>query len=143
MRTLVLQVLRAAPSIARPVPLYSCAIAAGFPSPADDHLDASLDLNAHLIPHPSATFFLRVAGDSMVGAGIHSGDLLVVDRSLEPVDGRVVVAALDGELTVKRLRFLGDRPHLVAENPDYAPLPVGEANDCHIWGVVTNVVKSL
>ncbi|WP_232214559.1 LexA family protein [Rubidibacter lacunae] len=125
------------------IPLYACAIAAGFPSPADDHLDAQLDLNQLLIQHPSATFFLRVEGDSMVGAGIHSGDLLVVDRALEPADGRVVVAALDGELTVKRLRFLRGRPHLVPENPNYDPLPVGEDSDCHIWGVVTNVVHTL
>lgn len=126
-----------------PVPLYTSAIAAGFPSPADDHVETRLDLNQHLIHHPSATFFVRVDGDSMVDAGIHSGDLLIVDRALEATDGRIVIAAYDGELTVKRLRFLKDRPYLMPENSSYSPLPVSEENDCYVWGVVTNVIHPL
>jgi DNA polymerase V len=92
--------------ISQQLPLYSCPVSAGFPSPADDYLEGQLDLNQHLIKHPVATFFVRVAGDSMVGAGIHSGDLLIVDRSLEPSDGRVVIAIVNGELLVKRLRMI-------------------------------------
>jgi len=122
------------------IPLYSSAIAAGFPSPADDHLDMHLDLNEYLVQHPSATFYVRVDGDSMIEAGIHSGDLLVVDRALEATDRKIVVVAFDGELTVKRLCFLEGRPYLMPENPNYSPLPVGEENNCHIWGVVTNVI---
>lgn len=85
------------------LPLASEQVAAGFPSPADDYIDVGIDLNEQLIRHPSSTFFLRVSGDSMTGAGIHHGDLLVVDRSLEPCPGRVVVAVLDGAFTLKRL----------------------------------------
>jgi len=126
------------------LPLYTAAVSAGFPSPAEDHLEGSLDLNALLIRHPAATFFVRVAGDSMTGAGIHSGDILVVDRSLEAVDGRIVVAALNGELTVKRLRLRhGGRLLLEAENPAYPPIPVAEENDFMVWGVVTSVVHQL
>lgn len=83
---------------------------------------------------------MKVAGDSMIEAGIHSGDLLVVDRILEATDQKIVVAAYDGELTVKRLRYLDRQPYLMPENPSYSPLPVREETDCHIWGVVTNVI---
>ena len=86
------------------LPVFLGRLPAGFPSPADDYIEGKLDLNRHLIKHPAATFFVRVSGDSMTGAGIHSGDLLVVDRSLEAIDGNVIVAALDGDLTVKRFR---------------------------------------
>src|SRR5471030_2397814 len=88
-------------------PLFAARVPAGFPSPADDYIERSLDLNEHLIRHPAATFFVRASGDSMTGS-IHSGDLLVVDRSLEAADGSVVIAVIDGELTVKRLRRRGD-----------------------------------
>lgn len=123
--------------------LYASRVPAGFPSPADDHIDQRLDLNTHLIEHPAASFFVRVSGDSMIGAGIHDGDLLIVDRALKPLDGRVVIAALDGELTVKRLVFRNKRPWLVPENPDYAPMEVREGLDCIIWGVVTRVIHAL
>jgi DNA polymerase V len=122
------------------IPLYSSAIAAGVPSPADDHLDEQINLNEYLIRHEKGTFFVKVDGDSMIEAGIHSGDLLVVDRILEATDHKIVVAAYDGELTVKRLRFLDRQPYLMPENPSYSPLPVREETDCHIWGVVTNVI---
>lgn len=85
------------------LPLFASRVPAGFPSPADDYIDQRLDLNEHLINHPAATFFVRVSGDSMTGASLHDGDLLIVDRALEPVDGRIVIAAVNGELTVKRL----------------------------------------
>ncbi|MBT7942156.1 MAG: translesion error-prone DNA polymerase V autoproteolytic subunit, partial [Alphaproteobacteria bacterium] len=85
------------------LPFFATAVQAGFPSPADDYMEGALDLNEHLIRRPAATFFLRVLGDSMTGAGIHSGDLLIVDRSIHPIDGHIVIAVIDGELTVKRL----------------------------------------
>lgn len=93
------------PSTSYRLPVFLGRLPAGFPSPADDYIEGKLDLNRHLIKHPAATFFVRVTGNSMTGAGIHSGDLLIVDRSLEPTDGHVVVAVLDGELTVKRLQM--------------------------------------
>ena len=123
-----------------PLPLYLTPVSAGFPSPAEDYLDKALDLNELLIAHPAATFYVRASGDSMRDAGIHSGDILVVDRAVEPTHGRVVIAALDGELTVKRLRHTGGRLFLVPENPDYAPLEVSPEASFEIWGVVTFVI---
>jgi DNA polymerase V len=125
------------------LPLFTCPVSAGFPSPADDYLEGPLDLNRHLIPNPIATFFVRVTGDSMVGAGIHCGDLLVVDRSLEPRDGQVAIAVVDGELLVKRLRWRKGRLFLEAEHPDYPPLQIREAMNFEVWGVVTHSIHSL
>lgn len=133
------------------IPVLSSAVRAGFPSPAEDYIEGNLDLNRHLIRHPAATFIVRVEGDSMTGAGIFSGDLLVVDRSLEPRDGHVVIAVVDGELTVKRLRRHtgegGNRWRLVAEHPDYPPIDMPGADEggetSAIWGVVTNAVRNL
>lgn len=125
------------------IPLYTCPVSAGFPSPADEYLEGKLDLNKHLIPHPLATFFVRVSGNSMTGAGIYEGDLLIVDRSLEPRDGNVVIAVVNGELLVKRLKMRNGQPHLVAEHPDYAPLAITEAMDFSIWGVVKHSIRSL
>jgi DNA polymerase V len=125
------------------LPLYTCPISAGFPSPAEDYLEANLDLNQHLIKHPGATFFLRVSGDSMIGAGIHEGDLLIVDRSLEPTNNKVIIAAVNGELLVKRLRLKRQKIYLESENPAYSSFLVTEEMDFLIWGVVTNVVHAL
>lgn len=124
------------------LPLAAGKAAAGFPSPATDHVERRLDLTEHLVLHPETTFFMRVKGDSMTGAGIHDGDLLVVDRSLEPASGRVVVAALDGELTVKRLQRRQGRIMLKSENPAYPAITVGEDRDLQIWGVVAYVVHA-
>lgn len=124
-------------------PLFLVPVPAGFPSPADDYLEGKLDLNQYLIQHPAATFFFRVTGDSMIGAGIHSGDLLIVDRSLEPKDGNVVIAALDGELTVKRLSMREGKPVLLPDNEQYQPVEVGEHAAFEVWGVVTNVIHPL
>lgn len=121
-------------------PLFLAQVPAGFPSPADDYVEGKLDLNRHLIKHPAATFFVRVTGDSMVDAGIHSGDLLIVDRALEPTDNNVIVAVVNGELTVKRIRKKNERVYLVPENKDYAPMEIREEMDFEIWGVVTNVI---
>lgn len=126
-----------------PLVLYSGRIAAGFPSPADDYADERIDLNRHLIRHKEATFFLRVQGDSMLGAGIHDGDLLIVDRAITATDGKVVIAALDGELTVKRLSLRGEVVRLVPENPAYPVIEVNQDQDLVIWGVVTNVIHAL
>lgn len=125
------------------LPLYSCPVSAGFPSPAEDYLEGKLDLNHYLVPHPAATFFVRVTGDSMLGAGIHPGDILIVDRSLEASDGKVVIAVVNGELLVKRLRLNEISIGLVAENPNYPPLLVTEMMDFEVWGVVTNVIHPL
>lgn len=124
------------------IPLYANKISAGFPSPADDYLECKLDLNAHLIKHPAATFFLRVSGDSMQNAGITSGDLLIVDKSLEAQDGKIVIAALNGELTVKRLSKKAGRVQLVPENQAYPIIDVTEEQDLIIWGVVTHVIHT-
>lgn len=124
-------------------PLIHGYIAAGFPSPADDYIERKLDLNEFLVSHPAATFFVRVSGDSMIGAGIHTGDMLVVDRSLEPRDGSVVIAGIEGELTVKRLRIRGAKLLLVPENSDFNPIEVDEDEGVDIWGVATAVIHQL
>ncbi len=121
-------------------PLYSCSVRAGFPSPADDYIEGHLDLNTHLIKRPAATFFVTAVGDSMVNAGIHSGDLLVVDRSIEATHDRIVIAAVNGELTVKRLSRVNNRVQLVPENPNYPIIDITAEHDIVIWGVVTYVI---
>jgi DNA polymerase V len=123
--------------------LYQQPVSAGFPSPAEDYIEGKLDLNLHLIKNPAATFYVRVSGDSMTGAGIHSGDLLVVDRSLNPISGCIVIAVLNGELTVKRLCREGDRLVLNAENDSYPPIEVMEPQELSIWGVATSVIHLL
>ncbi len=125
------------------LPVFLGRLPAGFPSPADDYIEGKLDLNRHLIKHPAATFFVRVTGDSMIGAGIHSGDLLVVDRSLEAADRHVVVAVLDGELTVKRLFKQQGVLRLLPENLNYQPIEISGQHTFEIWGVVTSVIHSL
>ena len=125
------------------LPVFLGRLPAGFPSPADDYIEGKLDLNRHLIKHPAATFFVRVTGDSMIGAGIHSGDLLVVDRSLEAADRHVVVAVLDGELTVKRLFKQQGVLRLLPENLNYQPIEISGQHAFEIWGVVTSVIHSL
>lgn len=124
-------------------PLFLTQVPAGFPSPADDYIEQKLDLNQHLIKHPAATYFVRVVGDSMVEAGIRSKDILIVDRALEAKDKNVVVAAINGELTVKRFRILDGKIFLVPENKNYAPISVSEESNLEIWGVVTYVIHSL
>lgn len=126
----------------QPLPIFASAVRAGFPSPADDYIDVEMDLHGYVVKRPAATFFARSEGDSMIGDGIHHGDLLVVDRSLEPLPGRVIVVALDGELTVKRLERVGQRTYLTASNPAYQPIPL-EGREAHVWGVVTHVLHSL
>lgn len=124
------------------VNFYSSMVSAGFPSPAEDDLE-NLDLNELLIKHPSATFFLKVSGSSMIKAGIHHNDILIVDRSLEPTNGKIVIASVNGELTVKRLRIEGKKIKLIGENDNYSPIDISEEFDFRIWGVVTNVIHQL
>jgi DNA polymerase V len=125
------------------LPYFMVAVAAGFPSPADDYLEGKLDLNDYLVQHPNATFFTTAAGDSMINAGIHSGDLLIVDCALEPRSGQIVIAAVDGDLTVKRLVKREGKVYLQAANVDYPPILLGEENDCTIWGVAVYVIHKL
>ncbi len=127
----------------RGLPLFISSVSAGFPSPADDYIDQELDLHRHLVQNPAATFFLRAQGESMIGAGIHDGDLLIVDRSLDAAHNRVVIAALDGELTVKRLIRRKGRVLLMPENENYPETDITEREHVHIWGVVTYVVHKL
>lgn len=118
-------------------------ISAGFPSPADDFLDISIDLNKELIKNPSTTFFGRVKGDSMINAGLSDGDLLVIDKSLEPINHKIAVCFIDGEFTVKRIKIEKDKVWLVAENEKYKPIEVTKENDFLVWGIVTTIIKSL
>jgi DNA polymerase V len=123
--------------------LLEARISAGFPSSAENYLSQSLDLNDLLIKHPAATFFIRVIGDSMIGAGIHSGDIVIVDRSLTPVHNRIVIARIDNELTIKRISFEDNKITLFAENPTYKPLIIHEGMDFEIWGTVTFVIHKV
>jgi DNA polymerase V len=125
------------------LPYFEVGIPAGFPSIAEDYIERPLDLHELLIEHPAATFFVRVDGDSMIGAGIHSGDILVVDRSLTAHHGKIVIALLNGEFTVKRLKIEGKKILLASENSRYRPIEVLEESDFQIWGVVTYVIHSL
>ena len=128
---------------ALPLPLISARVQAGFPSPADDWLEESLDLNEHLIEHPAATFFARVQGESMVDAGIHESDLLVIDRSVTASNNDLVVCVLDGDFTLKRIVFEGDRITLVPANKHFPVLHVDASQDFEVWGVVKHVIHSV
>ena len=125
------------------LPLYAGGVSAGFPSPADDYLEGALDLNEHLVREPAATFFVRARGDSMVGAGIHDGDLLVVDRSEEARNDSVVIASINGELTVKRYVRRDGQVWLDPEHPASQAILLNEEDDVRTWGVVTNVIHRL
>ena len=123
--------------------LFQMPVQAGFPSPADDFVEKSLDLNELLIEHPAATFFVRVQGTSMKDAHIHDGDVLIVDKSKEAVSGSIVVAVLNGEFTVKRIQVQGEAVLLVPENKKFAPIAVTREMDFQVWGVVTYVIHKI
>jgi DNA polymerase V len=125
------------------LPLFLEAVSAGFPSPAEDYLEGKLDLNDYLIMNPASTFLVRVTGDSMIIAGIHSGDLLVVDRSLEPKDGNIIIAVINGELLVKRLKLIKNKYYLLPENSNYKPIEITETMSFEVWGVVSTVIHPL
>ena len=137
----VIQPVYSGRRIARP--LFTSRVQAGFPSPADDYMEGMLDLNKHLVKNPAATFFIRVTGESMKGAGIFPDDLLIVDRSLEPESGNVIIAVLDGELTVKRLWRHNGKVELRAENPDFPTIRLAGTMELDIWGVVKHVIHSV
>ena len=122
-------------------PLFSHKVTAGFPSPADDYIEGRLSLDEHLIQHKDATFFVRAKGSSMVGAGIFDNDLLVVDKSLTPSSGDIVIAIVDGELTVKRLMKRGSKIILKPENPRFKEIELKEGQELEVWGIVTSTVK--
>jgi len=125
------------------LPFVANGISAGFPSPADDFLDLNIDLNKHLIKNPSTTFYGKVRENSMIDAGIHDGDLLIIDKSLEPTNNKIAVCFIDGEFTVKRIKIEKDCIWLVAENQNYSPIKVTQDNNLIIWGIVINVIKYL
>ena len=127
----------------RPIPLVASTISAGFPSPAEDYLDTALDLNDLVVKHPAATFFVRGKGHSMIDAGISTGDVLVVDRALDPSETSIVVAVLNGDFTVKRINRCNGRFYLIPANRNLDPIPVTEETDFQIWGVVTHVIHKL
>ncbi|MBU1118258.1 translesion error-prone DNA polymerase V autoproteolytic subunit [Patescibacteria group bacterium] len=122
------------------LPLFAATVRAGFPSPADDFVEKKLDLTGYMIKNPAATFLVRVEGDSMTDANIASGDILVVDRSKEAVDDTIVVACIDGEFTVKRIKIKGEKVLLIPENSEYNPIEITEENDAEVWGVVTYII---
>ena len=124
-------------------PVFVSTISAGFPSPADDYIENRIDLNAYLVQHKEATFFLRVQGDSMTGLGILNNDLLVVDRSLQVEDGKIVIATVGGEFTVKQLVYSQKGCILKAANPAYQDIIVDSENDLEVWGVVRWAIHKL
>jgi len=123
-----------------PLPAFLSGVQAGFPSPADDHMENHLDINELVINHPAATFFVRVEGESMQDANIHTGDILVVDRSVEAGSGKVVVAIINGEFTVKRLVINQSGTFLVPDNPKFSSIQIDPESDFQVWGVVTYVI---
>lgn len=125
------------------LPLFASKVNAGFPSPADDHLEAELNLNDYLIKHPAATFLVRAKGDSMIELGIHDNDILIVDKSLTPKHEDVVIAALAGELTVKQLIYKNSQAFLCPANPAYQAIALTDDSDCLLWGVVTHAIHAL
>ena len=122
------------------LPYFQNGVSAGFPSPAEDHIDSKIDLNQLLIEHPSATYYIRVNGDSMLDAGILNGDLLIVDRSLEVINNSIVVAYIDGDFTVKRIRKNKNKLFLQAENNKYQPIEITEEMDFELFGVVAHAI---
>jgi DNA polymerase V len=141
-KLLIASVLVAGAGERAPLRAYLCSVPAGFPSPAGDYVESEIDLNEWLITNRLATFIVRVEGDSMAGE-IHSGDRLIVDRSLEPRHGDVVVACVGGEMTVKRLLVTDGKVLLTADNPEYPPIEIDGEQELIVWGVVTNSIHRL
>ena len=125
------------------IPLFEGSVQAGFPSPADDYMDMDLDLHDHLVQNPSATFCVKAIGESMTDAGIQSGDVMIVDRSLEPENRSIVLAVIDGEFTVKRVNVNDNELYLMPENDTFTPIKITEEMDFQIWGVVTFIIHKV
>lgn len=122
------------------IPLFSDSVQAGFPSPAEDHMDMDLNLNDHLVHNPSATFCVKAIGESMKDAGIKSGDIMIVDKSLEPKNRSIVLAVIDGEFTVKRVNMNENELYLIPENSNFSPIKITQEMDFQVWGVVTYII---
>lgn len=140
-----LEVFKGGFSTPLPLPYADMGIQAGFPSPAQDYVDKSLDFNRELIAHPSATFYAKVVGNSMVGAGIAEGDIVVIDRAVDPEQDDIVVVFLDGEFTMKHIDFSElkrNRIWLRPDNPEFPPIKVNATSDFRVWGVVVKVIKN-
>ena len=137
----VTDIARAEDQQGTPIPMFSARPQAGFPAPGDDLIERALDINDLVVQNPASTFFVRVEGDSMEGAGIFSDDVLVVDRSIEPKEGSIVVAAVYGEMVVKRLKEIDGTMTLFSENQSYEPIVVTDNEDCHIWGTIVGSVR--
>lgn len=129
-------------AVSSSIPLFASSVSAGFPTPAEDYLDDTIDLNKFLINHPAATFIVRAAGESMLSY-IHPNDLLIVDRSITPVLGHIIIAAIDGQLTVKYLKKHEDRIVLMPANPAFKPIEVSEQSHFCIWGVVIHIIRTV
>ena len=122
------------------IAFYNSSIPAGFPSPAEDHIDIPLDLNEHLIRHPAATFYVYAKGNSMQNSGIYDGDLLIVDRAVEPKLKNIVIAVIDGEFTVKRISKIKNKIYLLPDNKEYQPIEIKDSSNFQIWGVVVYTI---
>jgi len=142
-QTTVIEIIKPVDGEVVELPIFLESVSAGFPSPADDYMEGKLDLNKYLIKNQSATFFVRVTGDSMINAGIYSGDILIVDRSLIPKDGSIVIAVIDSELLVKRMQYIKNKIYLSPENPKFEPIEITVEMNFEVWGVVTTVIHSV
>jgi DNA polymerase V len=125
------------------LPLYSSKVQAGAPGLADDYIEAQIDINEHLIKNHTSTFLVQATGDSMLEAGIHQNDILVVDRGIKPLHGQIAIVALDGQLTVKRLHIKNHQLLLMPENKKFKPIAIKEGNEIYIWGIVTYVIHAV
>jgi len=135
----LLSIYKSKINLKKRISLYP-SVYAGFPSPAEDHLDLDLDLNEHLIKHPAATFYIYAKGDSMINSGIHDGDLLIVDRSLNPGLKNIIIAVINGEFTVKRISKINKELYLMPDNNSYKPIKITEDMNFQIWGIVTHTI---
>ena len=125
------------------IPLFTNAVPAGFPSPADDYIDKKLDLNEYLIKHPTATYFMRANNNAMIGCGIHKGDLLIVDKSLTAQNGKMIIAEYDGALILRRLQKTSNGIYLTASNEKYLTIHISDVDNFCVWGVVTNIIHKV
>lgn len=137
-----LEIFSASQAKSLKIPFIESVVKAGFPSPAEDFTELSIDLNMELLKNPSSTFFCRVSGDSMQGVGINDGDLLVIDKSLEPRDGKIAVCYIDGEFTLKKIKIEKDCCWLIPSNEKYKAIKVTNDNDFIVWGIVTYAIKA-
>ena len=136
----VLDIYALEKSILNDIPLFADSVQAGFPSPAEDYMDLDLNLQDHLIQNPSATFCVRAVGENMKEAGIQSGDIVLVDKSLTPKNRSIVLAVIDGEFTIKRVNVSDKELYLISENENFSPNKITQEMDFQVWGVVTYII---